>query len=168
MSKKRSSIGGQVALHTILTIGGLTMKKILITTALAGVIGLAGLQTATAGPGYGYGGGYCRDFGIDRPYDDGIGSKALEKFREETTALRKELAVKRGEYRALMQQDNPDEKRAAALSGELFDLRNELRQKAAERGLSGSFGCGGYGRHMMADDRWEGRGRHRGNHMWNR
>jgi hypothetical protein len=46
--------------------------------------------------------------------------------------IRKQLAVKRSERRALMSQVNPDEKRVAALTGEIFDLRNLLDDKAKE------------------------------------
>jgi zinc resistance-associated protein len=135
------------------------MKKILIAAALIGAIGFAGVQMATADAGHGFRDGSCRDYPRSE-YNDEANTKAREKFMEETVALRKELAVKRGEYRALLQQDNPDVKRAATLSGELFDLRNELQQKALERGIPGAFR---YGRHdemaMMADDDF-GRGRH--------
>jgi zinc resistance-associated protein len=149
--------------------GGLTMKKVLIAAALVSVLGLSGLQAATAGPGWGPGDNSCRECGMGGRFESEANYKAIEKFREETVALRKTLAVKRGEYRALMHKDNPDEKRAAALSGELFDLRNELQQKAAERGIFSGFGHREFGCNMMADDdddnKDSGRGRHRGGHM---
>ena len=136
------------------------MKKVLIAAALAGVIGFAGIQAATADPGYGYGNGPCRDYNIGRQFNDEANFKAREKFLEETTALRKEIVVKQSAYDALMHQDNPDEKKAAQLSGELFDLRTELQNKAAERGITGGFGGCGRGPGMMG-----GGGRGRGHHM---
>lgn len=125
------------------------MKKVLIAAALVGMIGFAGLQTATADPGYGCGYGPCQDYNIGRQFNDETTSKAREKFRDETTALRKEIVVKQSTLEALMHQDNPDEKKAAQLSGELFDLRTDLQNKAEERGITGGFGCGGRGPGMM-------------------
>jgi len=125
------------------------MKKVLIAAALIGVIGFTGIRMATADPEYGYGNGPCRDYNIERPFNNEVNFKAREKFLEETNALRKEIVVKQSTYDALMHQDNPDEKKAAQLSGELFDLRTELQKKAAERGITGGFGCSGRGPGMM-------------------
>jgi hypothetical protein len=137
------------------------MKKVLIAAALAGIIGFAGIQAATADPGFGYGYGPCRDYSIGRQYNDETSSKAQEKFLEETAALRKEIVVKQSAYDALMQQDNPDEKKAAQLSGELFDLQTALENKAEERGITGNFACNGPGSGMM----WGNGGWGRGHHM---
>jgi hypothetical protein len=135
------------------------MKKLLMAVALVGLIGFAGIQMASAHGGYSQGGGngYCGD------YSDGDNTKdtaALEKFHSETTDIRKGIIVKRNELRALMNQDNPDEKRVAQLTGEVFDLENALNKKAADKGITGrsNYGHGpgmmrgnGYrnGRHMM-------------------
>ena len=142
------------------------MKKVLIAAALVGVVSFAGMQTAAAEAGYGYRDGSCRDYPRSE-YRDEASTKAREKFMEETVALRKELAVKRGEHRALMQQDNPDTKRAATLSGELFDLRNELQQKALERGIPGTFRFGKHETALMAGDDFGKRRHHRREHMRN-
>ena len=140
------------------------MKKLLIAAALIGLIGFTGIQMATADPEYGYGNGPCRDYNIERPYNNDVNFKAREKFLEETTALRKEIVVKQSAYDALMQQENPDEKKAAQLSGELFDLRTELQKKAAERGINGGFGCSGRGPGMM----WGGPNMMQGDGGWGR
>jgi zinc resistance-associated protein len=132
------------------------MKKrigLVIGTA-ALFIGLAGLNAATAGPGGGYGPGFCGNCG------PGAGQaltaeelQAREQFMLETTDLRKQLAVKQSELRALMAQANPNEKKVAALTGEAFDLRTQLQQKAVERGISGQFGSGG----CRQDGAWQGK-----------
>jgi len=151
------------------------MKKVLIATALVGIIGFTGIQMATADPGYGYGNGPCQDYSISRQYNNEDNFKAREKFLEETTALRKEIVVKQSSYDALLLQDNPDEKKAAQLSGELFDLRTELQNKAAERGITGGFGFSGRGPGMMSGGSgmmwggpgmmWGNGGGGRGHHM---
>jgi Spy/CpxP family protein refolding chaperone len=66
--------------------------------------------------------------------------QAREEFRQETSEIRRQMAVKQAELQALMAQTNPDEKKVAALTGEVWDLRNGLRQKAVESGLPGQFG----------------------------
>ncbi len=132
------------------------MKKTVLTATLACLIGLAGLQMANAVPGYGPGTGPGPGPGCSSCPNPGgpqqaaqlseEDRKALESFREETTAVRRELAVKGAELNALLRQDNPDEKKVAALTGELFDLRNQLRAKAREKNLPfAGEGCGGAG-----------------------
>jgi hypothetical protein len=140
--------------------GGFKMKKLLISTALIGLIGFAGIQMASA---HGYGGyGYCGDF--DRGYTslNDKDKEALEKFEAETASIRKEIVVKRSELNALMRQDNPDAKRVAQLTGELYDLQTGLDNKAESTGVEG-FGeghRGGYGYGMMWGNSW-----HRSGHM---
>lgn len=135
------------------------MKKLLMVVALVGLTGFAGLQIASAHGGYGQGGGYgyCGQYGDD---ENTKGNADLEKFRSETKDVRKSIIVKRSELRALLNQDNPDEKRVAQLTGEVFDLETELEKKATDKGITGrsNYGHGpgmmrgnGYrdGRHMM-------------------
>ena len=132
------------------------MKRTWLTVALVLTIGFMGYQIAEAGPGWG--GGYgCQNYGGPG------GGQALDeesiakrdKFFEETTELRKELSVKQAELGALMSQENPDEKKVASLTGDVFDLRNQLRTKANESGIQRGFGgsnfcdgpgCGGPGK----------------------
>ncbi|MFA6498946.1 MAG: hypothetical protein WCV64_06390, partial [Desulfurivibrionaceae bacterium] len=78
--------------------------------------------------------------------------KAREKFFNETTELRKKIFSKKTELDAVMSGEKPDEKKAAKLSEELFDLRGQMRKTAQDAGLSQvGFGpgfCGGPGMGM--------------------
>ena len=113
------------------------MKKFLVVAALVGIFSLVGFSMVNArgnhsygsGMGYGYGGdcGYFDKWS----YDD-LDKEKIDTFLKETQETRKQLAVKRSERRALMSQGNPDEKRVATLTGEIFDLRNLLDDKAKE------------------------------------
>ncbi|OQX05467.1 MAG: hypothetical protein BWK76_27435 [Desulfobulbaceae bacterium A2] len=126
-------------------------KKIVVTVALATVLGLAGWQYAQAGP-YGPGGGPCwQQGGQGQAGLDEAGQKKLDQFLADTKDLRKTMVVKRAEKMALMQAEKPDAGRIAALAGELFELRNQLHTKAAEAGVGhgwmamagmGHRGCG--------------------------
>ncbi|HBH28643.1 MAG TPA: hypothetical protein DDX99_07330 [Desulfofustis sp.] len=119
------------------------MKKQLIITLL--VIGLsgAGLSQAIARGNYGgQGGPGCMQ------RDPAVVEK-LDAFFQENAELRKQMAMKRTEYKAVMSADNPDPAVAAALAGELFDLRTDLRAKADEAGVAQYLpgpGGGGFGR----------------------
>jgi hypothetical protein len=111
------------------------MKKYLVAAALIGAIGLSGISMANAcgnygygpGPGYGScsGGRYCENWS-----SSGKDDEKTSAFFEETKELRKEIVVKRSELDALMRQDNPDEKKVAKLSGDLFDLKAKMEEKA--------------------------------------
>ena len=59
-------------------------------------------------------------------------------FLEETKDTRKQLTVKRSERGALMSQDNPDEKKVAKLTGEIFNLKN-LKDEKQKRLLVTTF-----------------------------
>ena len=111
------------------------MKKLLMAVAVVGLLGFASIQIASAHGGYGRGGGYgyCDQYsGADNTKDNAT----LEEFRAETNDIRKSIVVKRSELRALLNQDNPDEKRVAQLTGEVFDLETELNKKAADKGIT--------------------------------
>lgn len=127
-------------------------SKAMTILAVLAVIGLVA-GAAWAGPwggprdgyhrGYGPGmsGGYCYY---------GSGGPQSQAFLDETADLRKELAGKRGEYQALMAQENPDPKRASQLQQEMEQIREQLRAKArkydnapAYGGPSGDRGYGG-------------------------
>ena len=113
------------------------MKKLLVAAALVGVISLVSFSMVSAhgrdgnGPGKGYGNcdGYttCNNWSYDEQDKEKVAT-----FRAETKEARKQIAVKRSERRALMSQDNPDEKRVATLTGEIFDLKNLVDEKAKE------------------------------------
>lgn len=127
------------------------MKKTWLAVVAVVTMSVAGYQIANAGPGWGgmmgpgYGGyGNCQNYGAG-PQGQGLDEEALakrEKFFEETTDLRKQMAVKGAELEALMNQEQPDEKKVASLTGEVFDLRNQLRTKARESGIQRGFGAG--------------------------
>lgn len=81
--------------------------------------------------------------------------KTRADFMNDTVQLRKDMATRMAEKRALMISDNPDAKRVAQLTSETFDIREQLRTKAAESGLKnvGYMGMGiesghGHGRGM--------------------
>ncbi len=111
------------------------MKKYLAAAALIGAIGFTGISMANArgnyGPGPGSGdcdgGRYCNK-GF---YSEEDNEKAAAFFAE-TKELRKEIVVKRSELDAMMLQDNPDEKKVAKLTGDLYDLEAQMEEKAEE------------------------------------
>jgi len=135
------------------------MKKILLITALIGTIGFAGIQIASAHGGFrgGPGPGCCGGYYDGQPNYVEKDPKAWEAFRKETQDIRREIAVKRSELAALMSQKNPDEKKAAELTGQLYDLHTKLEEKAAEKGFDKESFEHGPG--MMWRYGWE-RGRH--------
>ena len=126
------------------------MKKYLAAAALIGLIGFNGISLANArGYGYGPGPGYgdCDGGRSCRAWYSEKNDEKTAAFREETKELRKEIVVKRSELDALMRQDNPDEKKVAKLTGDLFDLETRMGDKA-EKAFGGSPGYGpgpGYG-----------------------
>ena len=63
-----------------------------------------------------------------------------DAFMAATTELRKEIAVKRAEKRAVMQAANPDPDQAAQLTRELLELRAQMMAQAEEAGVN--FGPG--------------------------
>jgi hypothetical protein len=141
------------------------MKKLITVAALIGAISLAGAQTASAhgGRDFSNNNDYCGSYGSygtdDRTFTE-KDAEAVEKFRTETNSVRKEIVVKRSELNALLRNDNPDEKKVAKLTGDLFDLETELEAKAEKTGvrnrysydhgpgMMGTYGRGN-GRHMM-------------------
>lgn len=123
-------------------------KKLMAVAAAVGIgIGLAAWQPAEA---QGMGCGMAMEAGMiggPMPGQGRLSEKeiqARQKFAADNTELRKKMMTKRAEYEAVMAGSNPDEKKAAALSGELFDLREQMQQKAKEAGISMTCGssCG--------------------------
>jgi len=120
------------------------MKKYLAAAALIGALGFTGISMANPGNNYsnGYGncGGarYCDNWSPSEK--DGEKASA---FFEETKELRREIVVKRSELDAMMIQDNPDEKKVAKLTGDLYDLNANMEEKA-EKAFEGRAG-NGYG-----------------------
>ncbi len=137
------------------------MKKYLAAAALIGVIGFTGMSMANArGYGYGPAPGYGGDCSGSQPCGKGSyseeDSKKAAAFFEETKETRKEIVVKRSELEALMLQDNPDEKKVAKLTGDIFDLQTQLAEKA-DKAFEGRSGYGpgpGYGKCGMGRRGW--------------
>ncbi len=136
------------------------MKKILTIAALIGAISLAGIQVVSAhGGNYSNNNDYCGAYGTyNRTYTE-KDTVAIEKFRAETNSARKEIVVKRSELNALLRNDNPDEKKVAKLTGDLYDLETELEAKAEETGVRNRYAYD-HGPGMMGTY-----GRGRGGHM---
>ena len=111
------------------------MKKYVAAAALIGAIGLSTIAMAHGRGNYGYGPGpgfgdcdggrYCNNLALFEK-----DSEKASAFFAETKEIRKEIVVKRSELEALMQQDNPDEKKVAKLTGDLFDLQTMMEEKA--------------------------------------
>ena len=59
----------------------------------------------------------------------------LDKFLEETRPLRRQLVSKRDAHIALMHAAQPNIAQIQQISGELFDLREDLKNKAKAAGL---------------------------------
>ena len=135
------------------------MKKVLTAAAILSVLSFAGIPAVSAHGGYNNNYGYCGSYGAENKAYTEKDVEALEKFRTETSAIRKEIVVKRSELNALLRNDNPDEKKVAKLTGDLYDLEAEFEAKAEETGARSRYsyndphhmrGYGwGSGHHMM-------------------
>ena len=135
------------------------MKKTLLAVALIATIGFSGYHLAEAqswggGPGMGPGSGMMAGPGQGQVQMSEATLKAREKFFNETTELRKKMFSKKTELEAVMRGEKPDEQKAAKLSEELFDLRDQMHKKAQEAGVAqagfgpGLCGCPGPGQGM--------------------
>ncbi len=120
------------------------MKKSIMTIALVACLGLLGSGIAAARPGLGVGGpgyGIGGQQGVAQLDDATLQQR--EQFLNETLDLRRQINSKRTELQAVLRAANPDEARATSLSNELFDLQEQMRQKAQTAGISGRCGMGG-------------------------
>ena len=128
-----------------------TTKKTTLAVFLVAAMALTAFHTVSAGP-YGKG-GYGQGYHPCQTQVDAATNEAQDKFYKDTTDLRKQITQKHAEMRALMHNENVDAKAVAALSGDLFDLKEQMKQKADEAGVNG-FGRGhgmmgrGYGMGM--------------------
>lgn len=138
------------------------MKKQIITLSL--IIGLTMATAASASWGRGgdrghggYGGygdcpqaqGQMMQGPMFQQLDPATQDK-VKQFFKDTQPLHKEMAMKRAEKQALMQSDQPDPQAVAKVTGEMFDLRGIIHEKAEAAGVDqyvgpGSMGCGGRG-----------------------
>ena len=121
----------------------------LLVVAVIVSLGLVSVHSADArGWGKGQDGYGCSNYTQAGQLDEKT-IEARNKFRQGNQELFKKMVTKKAELRAVFLQENPDSDKAAALSGELFELRNALHKKAEEAGLSrpGLFnaGCDGTG-----------------------
>ncbi len=115
------------------------MKKAIVALALIAAVGFAGANAAEArwGGGWMMGGaggngpGYCNGPGSSGNQD----YEAIKNFQNETTELREQIFEKRQEYAEILRQENPDKELAKQIWSELFDLQNEMREKALTAGL---------------------------------
>jgi len=122
------------------------MKKYLTAAVLLGLIGFAGISMANPRGNNGYGNCGGPENCGNWSYSEKDEAKS-SAFFEETKEIRREIVVKKSELEALMLQDNPDEKKVAGLTGELYDLRTLMQEKAGKtfEGRAG-YGYGpGYG-----------------------
>jgi Spy/CpxP family protein refolding chaperone len=124
------------------------MKKYVLAAALIGAIGFASYSMADVRGNYGYGpgpgNGNCGGYGYCNNVDrSDVDNEKGAVFFEETKETRKEIFVKRSELDALMSQDNPDEKKVAKLTGEIYDLQTLMDEKAGKAfGDSPRYGYG--------------------------
>lgn len=136
------------------------MKKTAIIVGFVAALGLATMQQATArgmgggygggqGNGYGgYGGGPCPGYGMNAPQLDTATQEKIDVFVSDTVELRRQIAMKRAEKRALMMNQPTDPAAIAQVTGELFDLRTQMRSKAEEAGVPMMSGPRGFGQGM--------------------
>jgi len=131
-------------------------KKILLIASLTAALAFTGLHQVSArgwGGGPGMGGYPCPMNGQGYQMLDEASRAKVDAFQEATVELRKKIAMKRAEKRALMRAETPDAAAVAEVEGELFDLRSEMRNRAREagvpmmgmRGFQGRGGGPGYG-----------------------
>lgn len=113
------------------------MKKKIIAAVL--ISGLAVATVASANWGRGGGGFYCgncpQQGGVYYQQVDPAIQEKMDQFYTDTQALRKEMAVKQAEKMALLRSDNPDPAAVSKLTGELFDLRTAMQEKAEAAGV---------------------------------
>lgn len=115
------------------------MKKKIIASALIAGLLISGTAMANWGRGGGGGRGACWDnppaYSMMAQQLDQATQDKIQAFFKDNQALRKEIAMKRAEKWAIMQSPTPDPQAVAKLTGELFDLRATMRDKAVAAGV---------------------------------
>lgn len=114
-------------------------KKIAVIVLVTG-LGFAAVQQASAGWGNsnraGANCGNCPQLQMNQNTQlDQATRDKLDKFYQDNTGLKRSMIVKNAELRALMRSENPDATMVANLTGEVFDLRVSLQEKAKAAGL---------------------------------
>ncbi|GAB6191022.1 periplasmic heavy metal sensor [Desulfocastanea catecholica] len=141
------------------------MKKKIIALALITGLTMATVASADWGRGRGHGGyggyggyGDCPQMQgqmqgqMFQQLDQATKDK-IKQFFKDTQPLHKEMAMKRAEKQALMRSEDPDPQAVAKVTGELFDLRTTMQEKAEQAGVDqyvgpgrmGGMGRGGFG-----------------------
>ncbi|MBU0731221.1 MAG: hypothetical protein KKE17_01820 [Proteobacteria bacterium] len=125
------------------------MNKTIVILIAAATFGLAGYQFADAGS-RNHGGGMDGECDMELCCEQGPGAclasmseedKAAHlKFKEDTKDLRKKMAMKKAELKAVMASETPNQGEAGKLAGELFELRDELKTKALAAGIKPGMG----------------------------
>ncbi len=111
------------------------MKKKITAAVIVATLGLASVHTAMAGWGQ------VNNACVNCPQQntrvilDQATQDKIAKFYTDNQELKKSIVVKSSELRAMMKSENPDPEKVGALSGELFDLKIELQNKAKEAGV---------------------------------
>lgn len=116
------------------------MRKKIATIVLIAGLGFAGVQQASAGWGNsnraGANYGNCPQLQMNQNTQlDQEAIDKLAKFHQDNIELKRSMVVKNAELRALMRSENPDATKVANLTGEVFDLRVSLQEKAKEAGV---------------------------------
>ncbi|KIX12074.1 periplasmic heavy metal sensor [Dethiosulfatarculus sandiegensis] len=135
------------------------MKKTAITAVVFGLIGLVSVAAWAAPRGMGYGQGQGPGFQQMTPEQRAEFQKNAEEwqkahaaFLQDTVELRKQLADKRIEMRALTSQPGFDRAQAVAMAKEMIQLRGKLAEKRVDHmskfsnwglGFGPRFGKGG-------------------------
>lgn len=130
------------------------MKKKIIALALLTGLTMATVASADWGRGRGHGGyggyGDCPQMqgqmqGQMYQQLDQATKDKIKQFFKDTQPLHKEMAMKRAEKQALMQSETPDPQAVAKVTGELFDLRTTMQEKAEQAGVDQYVGPGRMG-----------------------
>ena len=142
------------------------LGKLTLLLFVAASLSFTGIQSVTASQDQEAKKPPCRMMKKDCPMGEEM-MQNRDAFLKETKELRKNMMVKRSEMEALMQGTNPNPEQVAVLAGELFDLKEQLREKAQEKGLPGHGLMGphkmGHGCDMMrSGDGPMMKGRHHG------
>jgi Spy/CpxP family protein refolding chaperone len=157
------------------------MKKQFLALALIIGLSVATVASADWGKGRGYGYGDCPQMQgqmmqgpmqgqMPQQLDQATQDK-IQKFFKDTLPLHKEMAMKHAEKQALMQSDKPDPQAVAKVTGEMFDLRMTMQEKAELAGVDQYVGPGrmgmGMGMGMGCGGRGHGKGMGQGPGMMN-
>jgi Spy/CpxP family protein refolding chaperone len=132
------------------------IRKNLIIAAVVAGLSLAGLQQVSARGWGGGNGGDCSCQGAGYQQLDDAAKAKVDAFRADTLELRKKIAMKRAENRALMNSQTPDAAAVAQVTGELFDLKTAMSEKAIAAGVPA---MGGQGRMDRVGGNGKGQGR---------